>query len=174
MTDEILIDALEETVEIVSEKEVISEEIEVVLTDEQIEELALIEAQEEEARLQEAARLKEVGRQEALQARIDALKDCSHAFHTLYPEIPNCALFMKELLSKAPTSAGKIMKALELKDDEIYALHKSKEYIENRKKEYPSMDAVLHVILDHGISSQGFIELQQERAVIKAKYPKDV
>lgn len=118
--------------------------------------------------------LKEKARQEAIQARIDALKDVRHAFHTLYPDVPNHAVFMKELLTKAPTSAGKILKALEEKDAELALIREAEEVIVSRKKEYKSIEEVIHVILDHGLNSQEFIQLQQERAVIKAKYPKKV
>lgn len=45
--------------------------------------------------------------------------------------------------------------------------------IECRKKEYKSIEEVIHIILDHGIDSQEFIDLQSERAVIKGKYPKE-
>jgi hypothetical protein len=42
---------------------------------------------------------------------------------------------------------------------------------ECRRKEYKSIEEVLHIILDHGLDSQEFADLQAERAAIKAKYP---
>ena len=41
----------------------------------------------------------------------------------------------------------------------------------SRKSEYPSLEEILHVILDHGLDSQEYQELQNKRAEIKAKYP---
>ena len=55
----------------------------------------------------------------------------------------------------------------------------SKEYrnsqkVEARKKEYRSIEEVMHIILDYGMDSQEFINMQSERASIKVKYPKEV
>lgn len=117
---------------------------------------------------------KEVDRKIALQVRIDALKDLKGSFHSVYQDIPNSAIFFKELLDKAPTSAGKIMKALEDKDSELALLKDAEDIITNRKSEYKSIEEVIHIILDHGINSQAMIELQEERAAIKAKFPKEI
>lgn len=67
----------------------------------------------------------------------------------------------------------------ELKPDYVVTetnLNLSKTYrnqkkIEARKAEYPSIEEVLHIIMDHGMDSQEFADLQAERAAIKAKYP---
>jgi hypothetical protein len=45
--------------------------------------------------------------------------------------------------------------------------------VECRKKEYKSIEEVMHIILDHGIGSQEFIDYQAERQVIKEKYSKE-
>ena len=42
-----------------------------------------------------------------------------------------------------------------------------------RKAEYRSIEEVLHIILDFGMNSQEYTDLQAERAAIKAKYPKE-
>lgn len=42
---------------------------------------------------------------------------------------------------------------------------------EARKEEYPTLEQVLHIILDHGLDSPEFTQLQAERQAIKAKYP---
>lgn len=42
-----------------------------------------------------------------------------------------------------------------------------------RKAEYPSLEQILHIILDHGLDSQEMADLQAQRAAIKAKYPKE-
>lgn len=44
--------------------------------------------------------------------------------------------------------------------------------IERRKAEYPSVQEILHVLMDHGIDSQEWQALQDKRAAVKAKYPK--
>lgn len=50
---------------------------------------------------------------------------------------------------------------------------RNKQKIEARKKEYRSIEEVIHIILDHGIMSEEFQALQDERNAIKAKYPKE-
>lgn len=42
---------------------------------------------------------------------------------------------------------------------------------EQRKSEYPSLEEILHIILDHGLESQELIDLQTLRQSIKDKYP---
>lgn len=49
--------------------------------------------------------------------------------------------------------------------------YRNSKKLEARRAEYPSLEAVLHIILDHGLDSQEFADLQAERAAIKAKYP---
>ena len=43
--------------------------------------------------------------------------------------------------------------------------------IESRKSEYPTMEEVLHIILDKGLDSIEMLALQADRDAIKAKYP---
>jgi hypothetical protein len=42
---------------------------------------------------------------------------------------------------------------------------------EQRKSEYPSLEEILHIILDHGLESQELVDLQTLRQSIKDKYP---
>jgi hypothetical protein len=42
---------------------------------------------------------------------------------------------------------------------------------EQRRSEYPSLEEVLHIILDHGLESQELVDLQTLRQSIKDKYP---
>ena len=42
--------------------------------------------------------------------------------------------------------------------------------IQARKKEYPSIEEVLHILLDHGVDSEQYASLQAERAAIKLKH----
>jgi len=44
--------------------------------------------------------------------------------------------------------------------------------IELRKNEYPSIEEVMHVILDHGLDSEEYNNLQDLRTSIKNKCPK--
>jgi len=50
---------------------------------------------------------------------------------------------------------------------------RNKQKIEARKKEYRSIEEVIHIILDNGIMSEEFQALQDERNAIKAKYQKE-
>ena len=43
--------------------------------------------------------------------------------------------------------------------------------IDSRKQEYPSLEEILHIVLDHGLDSQEYADLQALRAAVKAKYP---
>jgi len=143
-------------------------------------ELALIEAEkeaerlrlEEEERLRLEAIEKEKLRRAKLQLRIDAIKHPYIIYNgnTSVTAHPQPQTYLQTILDMSPTVAGKILKSLEERD-----LQRSKDIIlENRRKEYPLMDEVLHTLLDHGIDSPEMEALQQMRAVIKAKYPKDV
>lgn len=49
--------------------------------------------------------------------------------------------------------------------------YRNEKKLEQRKKEYPSIEKVLHIILDHGLESQEFADLQASRQATKAKYP---
>ena len=51
--------------------------------------------------------------------------------------------------------------------------YRNAEKIACRKKEYKSIEEVMHIILDHGISSVEFYEYQLARRDIKEKYPKE-
>ena len=42
---------------------------------------------------------------------------------------------------------------------------------ESRKAEYPSLEEILHVIMDHGMDSQEMADLQAARQAVKTKYP---
>lgn len=48
--------------------------------------------------------------------------------------------------------------------------YRNEQKLASRKAEYPSLEEVLHVILDHGIDSPEFAVLQGKRAEIKIKY----
>jgi len=49
--------------------------------------------------------------------------------------------------------------------------HRNQKKKELRKSEYPSLEEILHIILDHGADSPEYAALQEQRAAIKAKYP---
>lgn len=49
--------------------------------------------------------------------------------------------------------------------------YRNQKKVEGRKSEYPSIEEILHVVLDHGLDSQEFADIQAQRAAIKAKYP---
>ena len=49
--------------------------------------------------------------------------------------------------------------------------HRNKVKVENRKAEYPSIEELLHALMDHGIDSPEMQVLQGKRAEIKLKYP---
>ena len=51
--------------------------------------------------------------------------------------------------------------------------YRNEQKIKARRAEYRSIEEVIHTILDHGLDSQEFIELQDERQAIKGKYPKE-
>jgi len=48
--------------------------------------------------------------------------------------------------------------------------YRNQKKIEARKKEYPSIEEVLHILLDHGVDSEQYAALQAERAAIKLKH----
>jgi len=52
--------------------------------------------------------------------------------------------------------------------------YRNKQKVEARRKEYRSIEEVIHIILDHGFESPEFEALQVERSAIKVKYPKEV
>ena len=66
--------------------------------------------------------------------------------------------------------ADYVVTEIDLSQDVEY---RNEQKIECRKKEYKSIEEVMHIILDHGIGSQEFIEYQAERQAIKEKYSKE-
>jgi len=48
--------------------------------------------------------------------------------------------------------------------------YRNQKKIEARKKDYPSIEEVLHILLDHGVDSEQYASLQAERAAIKLKH----
>ena len=48
---------------------------------------------------------------------------------------------------------------------------RNSQQIEKRKQEYPALEQILHIILDHGLESQEMIDLQALRQIVKEKYP---
>ena len=51
--------------------------------------------------------------------------------------------------------------------------YRNSKQVEARKEEYKSIEEVMHIILDHGLDSQEYSDLQAERAAIKVKYGKE-
>lgn len=60
-----------------------------------------------------------------------------------------------------------------VKSDFVVTLSEENNYAELRKKEYPSIEEVLHIILDHGLESAQYSDLLALRDSIKIKYPKE-
>lgn len=60
-----------------------------------------------------------------------------------------------------------------VKSDFVVELSERSDAIEKRKAEYPTFEEVLHIILDHGLDSEEMLAMQELRASIKAKYPKE-
>lgn len=50
---------------------------------------------------------------------------------------------------------------------------RNQEKIKARKAEYPSIEEVMHIILDKGLDSQEYADMQALRQSIKDKYPKE-
>ena len=44
--------------------------------------------------------------------------------------------------------------------------------IQNRRAEYPTLETILHVLMDHGMNSQEWTDLQTQRQITKNKHPK--
>ena len=49
--------------------------------------------------------------------------------------------------------------------------YRNEKKIESRKSEYPSLEEILHVLMDKGLASPEMTVLQGKRAAIKLKYP---
>tara|TARA_R110002020_G_scaffold36010_1_gene108340 strand:- start:517 stop:828 length:312 start_codon:yes stop_codon:yes gene_type:complete len=60
------------------------------------------------------------------------------------------------------------MAAMEAAHNDWVVYHASQEYVYKRKAEYPTIEECVHAMLDDGL-----VELQEKRAAIKAKYPKE-
>lgn len=123
---------------------------------------------------EELERLAEIARMEDIHARLALIKDLNYANIILRPDVSNAAKFVKIniLLNNDHAQAEELLAELEAKDIELQTAINSTEYKEDRKKEYPSIEEILHIILDHGTDSQEYIDLQAARAAIKLKYPK--
>ena len=93
------------------------------------------------------------------------------AFHTLHPDRPNPAIFLKELLEKEPSEAESDMSALEAKDAELFAEIEASKYIELRKAEYPSIEELVVALWEK--DEAAIAELESKRQAVKAKYPKE-
>ena len=108
-------------------------------------------------------------RVENLKMRIGALNDISHIHSELYPNIPNAALYMREVIveNSNHAEAEANLAQYEAKSIELKAAKDAIEYIEKRKAEYPSLEECIHAILDNNLE-----EIQTRRAAVKAKYPK--
>ena len=59
--------------------------------------------------------------------------------------------------------------AVDAETARLQAEHDSQEYARNRQAEYPSIEECVHAMLDDGLAA-----LQEKRAAVKAKYPKEV
>jgi len=97
-------------------------------------------------------------------------------FETLDPEGNVIIEFEPASLDYEPERTVHTVKADYVITEEDLSLDKAycnKQKLEARKKEYRSIEEVLHVILDHGIESQEYADLQTERAEIKARHPKE-
>lgn len=122
----------------------------------------------------EEARLAEVARLQDIHSRLNNINDVDYIHILLRPEIPNAALFIKKniLDNKNVTEAESLLVELETKAAEITLQLQAEEYKDQRKSEYPSIEEVIHVIMDHGIDSVEYNDLQALRESIKLKYPK--
>lgn len=90
-------------------------------------------------------------RKEDLKTRFESLNDMRLAFHTLHPNTPNPAIWLKELLQKDAIEAEADMVALEAKDIELLP---SQDEI-NMKKHIKDRDADL---LSEGITRDILLE----------------
>jgi hypothetical protein len=124
----------------------------------------------EEAKI-EAERLLEVARIVDIKERYKNLKDHRAAGTAL--GISNVDLHVKKICENPDkVKAEADIAELESHDSIQHVARQSTEYIEKRRSEYRSIEEVIHIILDKGMDSQEFIDLQSERAAIKIKYPK--
>lgn len=132
----------------------------------------IIELSQEELAAIEAERLIEVARVQDLKDRISSLYDKRVVEAAL--DISNIDLYIKKNIFQAEDKvlAEVIMKQFEAADESGRYDAESVKYIESRKSAYRSIEEVIHIVLDHGIDSQEFMDLQNERASIKARYPK--
>ena len=111
-------------------------------------------------------------RKEDIANRLKALIDPNYAHASLRPNIPNAALFIKQKIKENEdhTEAELLLSELEQKDSELQAEIKAKEYIELRKKEYPSVEDLIVAMWEKDDVKIAELELQRQQ--VKAKYPK--
>ena len=111
-------------------------------------------------------------RKEDIANRLAALKDKNYAHAILRPNIPNAALFIKQKIEENEdhAEAELLLSELEAKDSELQAEIKAKEYIELRKKEYPSVEDLIVAMWEKDEVKIAELELQRQQ--VKAKYPK--
>jgi len=110
-------------------------------------------------------------RKEDLENRFENLNDKRLAFHTLHPDTPNPALWLKELLSNSDSAdAESKMAALEVKDLELKpsAEEIKAEQIKRETRREISIDDFLNAWLDNNTSKMG--KLRAKRAEIKARF----
>ena len=115
----------------------------------------------------EQARLDEIARREALSQRLDSLKDARMAVYKAGLDIPNLALEFVRIINDNDETR---LQLLEEKDAEFQLEQDSKAYIEKRKAEYPSIEALV-VAMWEGDQSK-IDELEAIRQAVKEKYPK--
>lgn len=154
---------------------------EIILTQEQLDaieaERVLEEARiAEEIRIEEARveseRIIEVARLLDLKDRYKALKDHRAASAAL--GISNADLHFKQICEDSDkVKAEADMVELESIDSEEHVKASFVPYTEARQKEYRSIEEVMHVILDHGLHSEEFYNLQLERTQVKIRNPKN-
>ncbi len=155
-----------------------NEEIIEEITEPSQEELDAIEAErlaeiERQAEIKaEKLRIIEAARVQDLKDRYKNLKDHRAAGAAL--GVSNVDLYFKKSIYQEvdKVKAESAMKVLEDYDIEVYEKSQIIPYSEARIAEYRSIEDIIHVILDHDMNSQEFIDLQLERAAIKLKYPK--
>lgn len=114
----------------------------------------------------------EAGRLKDLQDRYSNLKD--HRAVGAALGISNVDLHVnRDILGNSNTTEAEVLMVL-LETTDLVCHEESLviSYSDARLSEYKSIEEIIHVILDHGIGSQEFIDLQLERTAIKAKYPK--
>ena len=89
----------------------------------------------------------------------------------MYPDVPNSALFFKDLVEQVDhTDAEAKLVALEAKDVELKSARDAVAYIDKRKAEYPTTEELI-VAMWEGDQVK-INELEAARQAVKTKYPK--